>query len=117
VSGHLQNELAVPPFVEQLPQWELPNREAAQHERTRAETQALRPLLAVNPNQFDAINLPEPALGDDQLGLGSFQGIEPADSRVPAATRLRYTTVKCIVHRSPRVGAEPSSEPRMSEES
>jgi hypothetical protein len=73
VAGYLKDELPVPAFIHQLVGRQLPNRQPAQHEGTRAETQLLIALLTLDPDKFDAFDLGNSLLRDNEVGLSSFE--------------------------------------------
>jgi len=73
VPGHLQNKLPVATLIDQLPARELSDGQTAQDQRPRAKTQVLVSLFALDPDEFNALDLAEPLFGYDQFGLGALQ--------------------------------------------
>jgi hypothetical protein len=57
VAGDLERKLPVAALVEQFAGWRSPDRKPTKNERTRAEAQALIPLLPLDSDKFDAFNL------------------------------------------------------------
>ena len=96
--GHLQDELPVAALVKELSVWQTAYRQPAQDKRTRAEAQRLFALVAVRPNQFDALDLPKAMLRDDELRLGPPEdGAGLFYGGCSTAILLVYTVGKCIV--------------------
>jgi hypothetical protein len=69
MSGHLKNELAVPPFVKELLPGQAPDRQTTQDKRARAEAEFLILLFATDADQLDAAHLLELLARDKQLWL------------------------------------------------
>jgi len=57
MTGHLQNKVSVAPFEEELPRWRAANREAAENEWTRTESEVLLSLFAFEMDELDSIQL------------------------------------------------------------
>jgi hypothetical protein len=57
VSGDLENKVPVPAFLDELPFWQLPDRETAQYERPGAKAQVLLALFAIAANQRDTFDI------------------------------------------------------------
>jgi hypothetical protein len=69
----LQNEVPVPPLLEELIRGQAPDWQAAEHERPRTEAESLVSLLSVHPNDFDTFDFFELLLGYDQVGADPAQ--------------------------------------------
>ncbi len=106
--------MAVPAFVDELPFWQLPDRETAQDEGPRAKAQVLFALFAVPANQRDAFDLSQLPLRYDEIRLCPLQdrtgGFEIS---FLSCTRLAYTSKECTFQRSPRVNAGPDPAPQV----
>jgi hypothetical protein len=57
MSGHLQNKVTVAPLEEDLPRWRPANRQTAENEWTRTESQVLLSQIAFQMDQLDTIQL------------------------------------------------------------
>ena len=55
--GHLQNEMSVPPLEKKLTRWRTADRETAENERPRAESEILFSLIPVQTDQLDSVEL------------------------------------------------------------
>jgi hypothetical protein len=67
VTGDLKDELSVPPLIKELILRQSTDREAAQHERTRTETQDLARVLAAVPNKLNPLCPLELLSRNDQI--------------------------------------------------
>src|SRR5262249_51115274 len=69
MAGDLQNELAVPPFVEELIGRQTADGQATQNERPRTKTKVLISLVPFQPNEFDAFHLTMQLLRDSNVAM------------------------------------------------
>jgi hypothetical protein len=67
VSRHLKNELPVPALMEKATGGRSPDWEAAEHERTGAETEILPFARAVLANHLDCVSLSQPSFRNDEI--------------------------------------------------
>jgi hypothetical protein len=67
MSGHFEDEVSVPSFVDQLSRKRTPDREPTKHERPRAEGESLCPEFALVPDHLDLVQLSQSTLRDQQL--------------------------------------------------
>ncbi len=106
--------MAVPAFVDELPFWQLPDRETAQDEGPRTKAQVLLALIPVPANERDTFHLSQLPLRYDEIRLSPFQdracGFEIS---FLSCTRLAYTSKECTFQRSPRVNAGPDPAPQV----
>ena len=73
MSGHLQDELTVPAFVEQAALSWLLHWQTAENERARGESKVLPGVIAFQPDALDRFDFPESPLGNNQLGMSPGQ--------------------------------------------
>jgi len=69
----LQDEVPVPPFVEELVSWQPSDGQTAEHEWPGTEAESLVPLVAVHANDFNPSGLFERLLGYDQVAVDARQ--------------------------------------------
>src|SRR5262245_46321648 len=98
--GDLESEEAVSPLIHQIRLGRPPDRETAQNERSRSETEDLVSRLALLPNQGDAFCLAEFLPRKEQIPVLLLQNV--ARPRETTASSCVVTTMggKCL-HESP----------------
>jgi hypothetical protein len=75
VTGDLQNELAVPPFIEELIGRQTADWLTTENERLRTETKVLIPLFPFHPHEFNAIDLTMQLLRDPNAAMQILQPV------------------------------------------
>ena len=73
MAGDLQDEVAVPPFIEQIGRSGLLDRQSTQYEWPRTESQVLVALLSPEPDLAAGLSHPKLTLRDDQFRRHRFQ--------------------------------------------
>ncbi len=82
MAGDLKLEVTVPALIYKDVFRRPPERQSAQHKRTRGEAKILTFLIPVQPNKLDAFDLAKLLLGNEQAGL------EILDDRTSSLERL-----------------------------
>lgn len=67
MAGHLKQELAIAPLMQELPGGWLFDRQPAEHERPGSESEILVCLLALQADAGNGLGPPELLLGNDQV--------------------------------------------------
>jgi hypothetical protein len=93
VAGHLERELTIAPFVEQLSCGRLLNRQSAEHEEPRRKPEILVRLLTLKTDAGYGLRAPKFLLGDDQVARKT--------------TNNRPSGLKVVVLMCPRSGGHP----------
>ena len=75
MTGDLQNELAISPFVEELIGRQTADGQATQNERPRTKTKVLISLLPFQPNEFDAFHLAMQLFRDPNTAMQVLQPV------------------------------------------
>jgi hypothetical protein len=69
VPGYLQNERAIPAFMQKGSFRRLLDGQATKNERPRRESKILTGAFSPKPNALDGFGLPEPSLRYDEIGI------------------------------------------------